>query len=59
VATIRGILPGNYKLFAWENLEPNAYLNSDFLRGYEDLGIPVKVSAGDNNPVSVRLISKE
>jgi hypothetical protein len=59
VATIRGILPGTYKLFAWEDLEPNAYLNSDFLRVYEDLGLPVKVVAGDNSPVSVRLISKE
>lgn len=59
VATIRGILPGSYKLFAWEDLEPNAYLNSDFLRGYEDLGLSVKVAAGDNSPASVRLISKE
>jgi hypothetical protein len=55
-ATLRGIPPGIYKLFAWENLEPNAYLNADYLRLYEDLGAPVKISSGVNPPVTVRLI---
>jgi hypothetical protein len=59
VAIIRGILPGNYKLFAWEELEPNAYLNLDYLHAYEDLGVPVKIVAGDNPPVSARLIPKD
>jgi len=58
-ALIRGIPPGNYKLFAWESLEPNAYLNSDFLAGYEASGVPVKIASGDNLPVSARLIPKE
>jgi hypothetical protein len=55
-ATLRGIPPGIYKLFAWEKLEPNAYLNADYLRQYEDLGMPVKISSGVNPPVTVRLI---
>jgi hypothetical protein len=58
-AILRGIPPGNYKLFAWENLEPNAYLNSDYLLGYETLGLPVNITRGENPPVSVRLIPKE
>jgi hypothetical protein len=55
-ATLRGIPPGIYKLFAWENLEPNAYMNADYLRLYEDLGMPVKINSGVNPPVTVRLI---
>jgi hypothetical protein len=55
-AILHGIPPGTYKLFAWERLETNAYLNPDFLQTYETLGIPVKITGGDNKPVAVRLI---
>jgi hypothetical protein len=58
-AVIRGIPPGNYRVFAWETMEPNAYLNSDYARGYEDLGIPVRISSGNNAPISVRMIPKD
>jgi hypothetical protein len=58
-ATIRGIPPGNYKIFAWEDLEPNAYLNADYLQIYEDRGVPMRISPGDNAPVAVRMIRKE
>ena len=57
-AILRGIPPGDYKLFAWEELEENAYLNSDYLRAYESLGIPVSIVAGDNPAVPVRVIPK-
>ena len=57
--TIRGIPPGNYKLFAWEDLEPNAYLNADYLQVYEDRGLPVRISPGNNPPAAVRMIPKE
>jgi hypothetical protein len=59
LAVFRGIPPGGYKLFAWEHLEPNAYLNSDYLQTYESFGIPVNIASGDNPPVSARLIPKE
>jgi protocatechuate 3,4-dioxygenase beta subunit len=55
-ATLRGIPPGMYKIFAWENLEPNAYLNADYLQLYEELGVPVKIRSGMNPPVTVRSI---
>jgi len=28
--TIRGIVPDQYSLFAWEDIEPNAYRDPDF-----------------------------
>jgi hypothetical protein len=55
---LRGIPPGSYKLFAWEELEPNAYLNADYLHGYEDWGVPVKIASGENAPVAVRVIPR-
>ena len=55
----QGIPPGSYKLFAWEGIEPNAYLNIDYIHNYEDLGTPVRITSGDNNPISLRLIPKE
>jgi hypothetical protein len=59
VATIHGIPPGDYKLFAWERLEPNAYLNSDYMLLYESFGVPVNIKSGKNSPVAARLIPKE
>jgi hypothetical protein len=59
LASLRGIPPGSYTLFAWEDLEPNAYLNSDYLQAYEAFGVQVKIASGDNPPVSARLIPKE
>ena len=58
-AILRGIPPGSYKLFAWEDLEANAYLNADYLRAYEPFGVPVNIASGDNPPLSARLIPNE
>jgi Carboxypeptidase regulatory-like domain len=54
--TIRGIPPGEYKLFAWQSIEPNAYLNEDFMLIYEDLGLPVRVASGEKKQMQVRAI---
>jgi hypothetical protein len=58
-ATFRGIPPGAYKLFSWESVEPNGYLNADYLRSYESFGVPVYIMAGDNPPMTVRWIPKD
>jgi hypothetical protein len=54
--SIRGIAPGDYKLFAWENLEPNAHLNVEFLRPYESMGTAVHIEPNKSETVSVRAI---
>lgn len=56
---LRGIPPGSYKAFAWEELQPNAYLNSIFVEPYEGFGLPVKIESGGNMDLSIRLIPKE
>ena len=42
----RGIAPGTYKIFAWENLPELAEQNAVFMSDYESRGITVTVSAG-------------
>ena len=43
-----GIPPRRSKLFAWEHVEANAYLNPDYLQAYEAFGVPVNIGSGDN-----------
>ena len=43
----RSVPPGSYKLFAFEDVEPNAWLDPDFLKPVESLGEAVTVSAGE------------
>ena len=42
---LMGIPPGEYKLFAWQAIELEAYQDPAFLRPYEDQGVPVTVQA--------------
>lgn len=53
---IRGVQPGTYKAFAWENLPDGAYFNMDFLRLHENEGIVVEVLPRQTTTTAVRLI---
>ncbi|PYS16388.1 MAG: hypothetical protein DMG15_02365 [Acidobacteria bacterium] len=50
------VVPGEYKLFAWEVLEGSQYMDSDFLRKYEQLGTPVTVSPSGSMDFEAKLI---
>jgi len=54
--TLRTVPPGDYKLFAWEDLEPGAYNDPDFLRKYEALGTPTKVSESSKLNLELKVI---
>ena len=49
-------VPGEYKLFAWEDFEGQAYMDPDLLRKYEELGTPVNVAPSSASDVEVKLI---
>jgi hypothetical protein len=53
---IQGITPGEYTLFAWDNVEKGAWQDSDFLRTYENQGTPVHIAEGDNQSMSLVVI---
>lgn len=43
-----GVRPGSYKLLAFEDIEPNAWLDPEFLKSVESLGQDVTLSEGEN-----------
>jgi hypothetical protein len=54
--TMIGITPGDYKLFAWEDIEPFSYNDPDVLRQFEDKGKPIHIVEAAKEMVEVRLI---
>jgi beta-lactamase regulating signal transducer with metallopeptidase domain len=42
---IRSLAPGNYKVFAWQNVTNGAYYNPRFMEKYEDRGQPVNLDS--------------
>jgi hypothetical protein len=43
---LQGIPPGDYKVFAWEDVEVGAWQDPDFLRSQEDRGRAVRIEEG-------------
>jgi len=44
---LRGIAPGDYKIFCWDDVEDGAWEDPDFLRASEDRGQKISVQEGD------------
>jgi hypothetical protein len=49
------IAPGNYKLFAWEDVEPKAWEDPDFLKDYEKQGEKMVLEPGARSTVDLHL----
>jgi hypothetical protein len=54
--SLTGIAPGDYKLFAWEALEPFAWFDHDILGPFEATGTPVHVSESSSQTLRLRVI---
>jgi len=52
-----GVPPGNYKAFAWEEVETGAWQDPEFVQQYEERGKPVRVSANSAANVELRVIT--
>ena len=56
---MRGIAPGSYKLFAWEDADPNQVLyDPDFLKPYDSKAQTVEISEGSRQSVRLKLIKQ-
>jgi hypothetical protein len=53
---MENVPPGRYKLFAWEDVETNAWMDATFMTVIEDRGISLAVDAGGNNTVALTAI---
>ena len=56
--SVRGLLPGEYTVLAWEEVEAGAYQNPEFLREFESRGVKATVEGGRRHVVDVRVIPK-
>lgn len=54
--TIRGVPPGDYKLFAWEDIEPFSYFDAEVLRAYEQSGRSLRVQEASREQVELKII---
>jgi hypothetical protein len=48
--------PGDYKVFAWEDIEPNAWFSPTFAQRMQDQGKPIQVMEGNRLQIDVAAI---
>jgi hypothetical protein len=53
---IHDIAPGDYKLFAWENVERGAWQDPNFLQAYENAGRPIRINEGSDESLQLPVI---
>jgi Carboxypeptidase regulatory-like domain len=56
---LRGIPPGDYQLFAWEDVEDRAWLNSEFMASYGDAGTAVTIVPNARGTIQLPLIPEK
>src|SRR5262245_14894045 len=52
----KGVAPGDYKLFAWEDVEPFGYFDPVFLEKHETAGAPIHVEQNQSVSTNLRVI---
>jgi protocatechuate 3,4-dioxygenase beta subunit len=53
---VKNIPPGEYKAFAWEDIDPGAYTDPDFLKPFESKGEAVTISESDQKNLTLTMI---
>ncbi len=56
--SLPGLLPGEYTLLAFEDVDAGAFQNPELLRDFESSGVKVIVERGSRNILEVRVIPK-
>ncbi len=54
--SLAGIAPGEYKLFAWEQIDDGAYQDPEFLKPYENQGQAVTIREGSRETAQLKVI---
>ena len=50
------LAPGNYKVFAWTNVDRGAWHDPEYMRNFESFGIPLRIEEGGRDLLDVRAI---
>jgi hypothetical protein len=56
--TLHGLPPGDYKVFAWEEVETNAWMDRDYRQPFESQSASVRVEESATPSVTLRLIER-
>lgn len=56
--TLHGLPPGEYKIFAWEEVETNAWMDHDYRQPFETQSVSAKVDASTTPTVQLKLIER-
>ena len=54
--TLKGLPPGAYNAFAWEDIEPGAFVDSDFVKTFESSAESVSVVESGQLSLTLTLI---
>jgi len=52
----RGLPPGEYRVFAWEDVDPGAWFNAAFVGAYERDATAMTLGEGQNRDLEIRVI---
>jgi hypothetical protein len=53
----QGVTPGKYRVYAWEDLEPGAYLDPQVTAPYKAQSVPVEAGQNETKSVTVKRIA--
>ena len=56
--TLHGLPPGEYKIFAWEEVETNAWMDHEYRQGFENFAASAKADASTTPTVQLKLIER-
>jgi protocatechuate 3,4-dioxygenase beta subunit len=54
--SMRGLRPGEYKLFAWEVMEEGEFFDPEYLKSYEDRGTAIRLEKSGHLSTSLKVI---
>jgi hypothetical protein len=54
--SLQNVVPGEYRLFAWESVENGAWTDPNFMRAFQSNGVAVRVTEGGRASADVRVI---
>jgi hypothetical protein len=54
--TLKGVAPGEYRLYAWQEFFPISELDADQLKTYESNSVRIKVGEGAREQVELKLV---
>jgi hypothetical protein len=57
--SLQGIAPGEYKLFAWEEVDLGSYMDAEFLKPHESRAQKVTIKANGREQVTLAEIPAE